>query len=89
MKIGYFSLEKLGDNGKVLRHDLVCQKCGQIVNIDDFVRERSIAEWDERAKMELWDWIEEQMFHCEHYLKWLEEEAYWDDEWVRHQNIFS
>jgi hypothetical protein len=75
MNIGYFKLERIKSGGKVLRHDLVCTKCGQLINVDDFVNE-----WGAEDKNALWDWIEAQGFHCEHYLKWAEEEEYWDDE---------
>jgi hypothetical protein len=81
MRVGYFTLNKIKDNGKALRHDLICEKCGQLINIDDFVEEMKIEIWDKEARQDLWAWIGEQHFHCEHYLKWIEEEKYWDEEW--------
>ena len=85
MKIGYFKLERLGDNGKVLRHDLICTQCGQIINIDDFVRDNYVQVWTKQVRSDLWRWIGEQGFHCEHYLKWRWEEKYWDYDFRQHQ----
>jgi hypothetical protein len=80
MNIGYFKLERIKSGGKVLRHDLVCTKCGELINVDDFVSEYKIEKWSSDDKSALWAWIGEQGFHCAHYLEFAAEEKYWDNE---------
>jgi len=81
MNVGYFKLERIKSGGKVLRNDLVCTKCGQLINVDDFVNEHKIEKWGPEDKSALWNWIGAQSFHCDHYLNWIAEKRYWDNEW--------
>lgn len=81
MNVGYFKLERIKSGRKVLRHDLVCTKCGQLINVDDFVNEYKIEKWSPEDKSALWNWIGAQGFHCDHYLNWVAEKRYWDNEW--------
>lgn len=83
MKVGHLRLERIGDNGKILRNDLVCELHGELINIDDFIQEYQVIEWDSEMKSILWNWLQEQHLFCEHCEAWYREQQFWNAEYRR------